>query len=149
MGTIGDLLGIDLAAAFAQDESDATDLRDAQGDAPAVDSHVADSHVDKETAHAQPCKAPEYSDADTVNPCHEAVLAAIVAETHLEPSRARLDLTLRDDLDLNELGLYAIVAAVEHELRCTFTDEAVRSWQTLGDVLNAADEAGKTPQNQR
>lgn len=144
MGTIGDLLGIDLAAAFAQEESDATDLQDAQGNTPASDSPVVE-----ESSRSHSRQDTEHTDADTANPRHEAVLAAIVAETNLEPSQARLDLTLRGDLDLDDLGLYAVVAAVEHELRCTFTDETVRSWQTLADILDAANEAGKTPQSQR
>lgn len=143
MGTIGDLLGIDLASAFAQENSDVTNIDGTQGDASIVSPAARDTAVQLE-----PGKADKNVDVEAVNPRHEAVLAAIVAETNLEPSQARLELTLRGDLDLDALALYAIVAAIEHELRCSFVDEDVRSWQTLGDILNAADEVGKTAQTQ-
>ncbi|WP_175955794.1 phosphopantetheine-binding protein [Schaalia sp. Marseille-Q2122] len=140
MGTIGDLLGIDLAAAFAQDTSDAADSVETQDEALVASPSLGEEpDAQQESAHGA-----DSTDGDSVNPRHEAVLAAIVAETALDPSRARLDLTLREDLDLDDLGLYAVVAAVEHELRCTFTDEAVRSWQTLGDILDAVDETKKS-----
>lgn len=141
MGTIGDLLGIDLAAAFAQDTSDAADLDQTQGEAPASEPSANTSPgLPNDGAPAETNTADAHPNTQAANPRHEAVLAAIVAETNLEPSDARLDLTLSGDLDLDTLGLYAVVAAIEHEVRCTFTDEAVRSWQTLGDILDAVDE---------
>lgn len=136
MGTIGDLLGIDLAAAFGQDTPEASDLDEAQEEA-----HAAGVPVNDDSLQAQMGQREQKPDAEGANPRHEAVLAAIVAETNLEPSRARLDLTLAGDLDLDDLGLYGVVAAIEHELRLSFADEHVRSWQTLGDILNAVDAA--------
>lgn len=76
---------------------------------------------------------------DTSTPTSdEVVLAAVLEETDLEPSRARGDLTLEGDLDLDELDRWAVATVVEHELRTTFTDADVESWTTLADVLDTA-----------
>ncbi len=48
MGTIGDLLGIDLAAAFGQDTPEASDLDEAQEEA-----HAAEVPVNDDPLHAQ------------------------------------------------------------------------------------------------
>lgn len=68
----------------------------------------------------------------------EVVLAAVLDECDLEPGDARGDLTLEGDLDLDELGRWAIATAVEHDLRVTLADADVESWGTLDDVLTAA-----------
>lgn len=67
----------------------------------------------------------------------EIAMAAVLAETALEPEEARADLTLRGDLDMDDLVLYAIIARIEHDLLVRFTDADIASWRTLGDLLDA------------
>lgn len=133
MGTIGDLLGIDLAATLAQDP-DQADTTSSQPDSPASSS-------DTPFAAGEP--GSHAALGQDIDSRHEAVLAAVLAETDLDPAQARADLTLTGDLDLDTLSLYAIVTSVERELRCSFADETVASWQTLGDILSAVDAIGK------
>lgn len=68
----------------------------------------------------------------------EIVLEALLEETGFDPASARLDLTLRGDLDLDDLQLYAVIAVVERALRRSFPDIEIASWETLGDFLDAA-----------
>ncbi|MCI6411131.1 MAG: phosphopantetheine-binding protein [Schaalia hyovaginalis] len=80
-----------------------------------------------------PRGAPAASKADLAR---EAAMAAVLEETGLDPDEARADLTLRGDLDLDDLGLYAIVARIEHDLSLVLPDELVDSWGTLGSILD-------------
>ena len=68
----------------------------------------------------------------------EVVMSAVLAETSLDPALAREDLTLAGDLDLDTIGLYAVVTSIEHGLGAQFRDVDVEAWQTLGDVLAAS-----------
>ena len=65
----------------------------------------------------------------------EAAMEAVLTETGLDPSAARAELRLVEDLDLDQLALYAIVSAVEHETKKTLKDTDIASWITLGDLL--------------
>ncbi|WP_235827069.1 phosphopantetheine-binding protein [Actinomyces culturomici] len=81
-----------------------------------------------------------HAGASRADEARETAMAAVLAETGLEPEDARAELTLRGDLDLDDLALYAIVARIEHELRASFPDAEIAQWTTLGDVLDAAAE---------
>lgn len=71
----------------------------------------------------------------------QVAMEAVLEETGLDPEAARADLTLQGDLDLDDLGVYAIVARIEHDLSLVLPDDVVESWETLGalldDVVNA------------
>lgn len=118
MGTIAELLGYSLG-----------DPRD-----PDTPDGVA-ALVQEAQADASPTGAPTTD---------EVVLAAVLEETALDPVDARGDLTLTGDLDLDELGRWAVATALEHDLHATFTDADVESWMTLDDLLVAARTATAT-----
>lgn len=77
-------------------------------------------------------------DADRIR---ETAMAAVLEETALEPARARGDLRLVEDLDLDDLVLYAVIARIEHELGIRIPDAAVARWRTLDDLLDGVLEA--------
>ena len=148
MGTIADLLGIDLQAALgqSQDEGDATvgpEVGDGTGDGtgheggdeggrPQVPDHGSDATPGLGERGES---APEGGHTVTTD---EVVMSAVLAETSLDPALAREDLTLAGDLDLDTIGLYAVVTSIEHGLGAQFRDVDVEAWQTLGDVLAAS-----------
>ena len=78
------------------------------------------------------------TDGSPVPTSDEVVMSAVLEETDFDPADARADLTLAGDLDIDELGRWAIAADVEHALRTTFPDAQVESWSTLDDILTAA-----------
>lgn len=109
MGSIAELLGYSLQG---------TDLTKTEDPAPGggPSSDVVDERAER---------------------AREIAMDAVLGETDLDPSDARAELSLSGDLDLDTIALYAIVAAIEHELRLAIPDDTVTSWQTLGDVLDA------------
>lgn len=129
MGTIAELLGYSLSEPTPPEgpgsEAVPTSTDIDEGGAAAVGSTGAVSAAPGQGVAAAP--TPD-----------EVVLAAVLAETSLEPSAAREDLTLAGDLDLDTIGRYAVVTAIEHGLGTEFRDEDVDAWETLGDVLAAA-----------
>lgn len=109
MGTIGDLLGgLDLSAFGGDDSTDQT------------------TNTEQHSAPGEPNSEVE-----------EVVMAALLEHTTLTPQSARADLTLRGDLDMDDLQLYAVVVAVERSLKRSFADQDIRQWQTIGDILDA------------
>ena len=64
--------------------------------------------------------------------------ADLVEESGLEPGSARAELTLRGDLDLDDLGLCAVVARFERAAGARCPDAEIEQWRTLGDLLSAA-----------
>ena len=54
---------------------------------------------------------------------------------------ARGELTLRGDLDMDDVSLYAVVARVEREAKVTLNDAVVEQWVTLADLLDAVSDA--------
>lgn len=123
MGTIAELLGFDLSDPTPPEGADDTTAD--EGDAPAG--------AGSGTAVAAPG-----SEVGGAPASDEAVLAAVLAETSLEPTAAREDLTLVGDLDLDTIGRYAVITSVEHELGVQFRDAEIDSLETLGDLLTAA-----------
>ena len=109
MGTIAELLGYALEGDSPKGDESAQDLLDGNADARAQ---------------------------ERAQRLDEISMTAVLEETGLEPADARADLGLRDDLDLDDIALFAIVSAIEHEAGVSITDEAVRSWTTLGDLLD-------------
>lgn len=110
MGTIGELLGLDPSAFGGSEEQ-------AEESAP-VDDAARDEVAE--------------------DPRGEAALAALLSVTDHPAERMREDLSLEVDLDLDEVGLWQVVAALEHDLHATFPDTEVRSWHTVGDLLRSA-----------
>ena len=118
MGSIADLLGDQLRAGLAQ-------LVDPAPDGDAVSPAQASSiDVMGESATAE-------------ERAREAAMEAVLDEADLAPGDARAELTLRGDLDMDDVSLYAVVARVEREAKVGFSDAQIEGWQTLGDLLGA------------
>ncbi|QWW18798.1 acyl carrier protein [Schaalia sp. 19OD2882] len=123
MGTIADLLGYSLSQEPPANSAAETEPggSDAQESARALLAGVTDEDARTRAERAR-----------------ESVMTAVLEHTDLDPQEAREDLALATDLDLDTLGLYAIVSMVEHETGSSFPDEQIRQWRTLGDLLAAA-----------
>ena len=118
MGSIADLLGDQLRAGLAQ-------LVDPAPDGDAVSPAQASSiDVMGESATAE-------------ERAREAAMEAVLDESGIDPADARAELTLRRDLDMDDVALYAVVARVEREAKVGFSDAQIEGWQTLGDLLGA------------
>ena len=119
MGSIADLLGDQLRAGLAQlGDPDASD--EAPGAAPASSDSTVETARDR---------------------AREAAMAAVLDEAELDPASARGELTLRGDLDMDDVSLYAVVARVEREAKVTLSDALVEQWVTLADLLGAVSDA--------
>ena len=119
MGSIADLLGDQLRAGLAQlVDPDASD--EAPGAAPASSDSTVETAQDR---------------------AREAAMAAVLDEAELDPASARGELTLRGDLDMDDVSLYAVVARVEREAKVTLSDALVEQWVTLADLLDAVSDA--------
>ena len=115
MDSIADLLGDQLRAGLAQlVDPDASD--DAPGAAPASSESRVDTAQDR---------------------AREAAMEAVLDEVELDPADARGELTLRGDLDMDDVSLYAVVARVEREAKVALADVAIEEWVTLADLLDA------------
>lgn len=121
MGSIADLLGDQLRAGLAQLVDPAT-----EDDAP-------------EGAQASSIDAGE--SVSTQDRAREAAMEAILDEADLAPVDARAELTLRGDLDMDDVSLYAVVARVEREAKVALTDAQIEEWETVGDLLDAVAQA--------
>ena len=119
MGSIADLLGDQLRAGLAQlIDPDASD--EAPGAAPASSESAVDTAQDR---------------------AREAAMEAVLDEAELDPADARGELTLRGDLDMDDVSLYAVVARVEREAKVTLNASQVEEWVTLADLLDAVSDA--------
>ena len=119
MGSIADLLGDQLRAGLAQ-------------------------LVDPDASDEVPVAAPASSDSTVETAqdrAREAAMAAVLDEAELDPASARGELTLRGDLDMDDVSLYAVVARVEREAKVTLSDALVEQWVTLADLLDAVSDA--------
>ena len=90
MGSIADLLGDQLRAGLAQ-------LVDPDASDESPDAAPASSERAVETAQDR---------------AREAAMEAVLDEAELDPADARGELTLRGDLDMDDVSLYAVVARV-------------------------------------
>jgi acyl carrier protein len=131
MGTIAELLGIDLS-----------------GEEP---SEPAGASGDEDGAASGEGEAPEAAAAAaSSDPVGEAVMAAVLAEAALDPADARADLALDGpELDLDRLGRYSVVTAIEHGLGVRFPDVDVEAMGTLGDLLETARALAGNPDGRR
>ena len=119
MGSIADLLGDQLRAGLAQlVDPDASD--EAPGAAPASSDSTVETAQDR---------------------AREAAMAAVLDEAELDPASAHGELTLRGDLDMDDVSLYAVVARVERETKVTLSDALVEQWVTLADLLDVVSDA--------
>ena len=89
-------------------------------------------------APAQAEAAPASSGGSKADLAEEAAMEAVLEESGLEPGSARAELTLRGDLDLDDLGLCAVVARFERAAGARCPDAEIEQWRTLGDLLSAA-----------
>ncbi len=119
MGSIADLLGDQLRAGLAQ---------------------LVDPEAQDESAGAAPASS-DASVETTQDRVREAAMEAVLDEAELDPADACGELTLRGDLDLDDVSLYAIVARVEREAKVTLSDAQVEQWVTLSDLLDAVSDA--------
>ena len=119
MGSIADLLGDQLRAGLAQlVDPEASD--EAPGAAPASSESAVETAQDR---------------------AREAAMEAVLDEAELDPADARGELTLRGDLDMDDISLYAVVARVEREAKVILNDASVEQWVTLEDLLDAGSDA--------
>lgn len=125
MGTIAELLGFDL--------SEPTPPGDGEENAAPVDEGGAAALPEAGAEEGAP--GPDASETPTSD---EVVLEAVLAETSLDPSDAREDLTLTGDLDLDTIGRYAVTTSVERGLGVQFRDADIDALETLGDLLALA-----------
>ncbi|EFF80221.1 hypothetical protein [Schaalia odontolytica] len=115
MGSIADLLGDQLRAGLAQlVDPDASDA------APASSENAAETAQDR---------------------AREAAMEAVLDEADLDPADARGELTLRGDLDMDDVSLYAVVARVEREAKVALNDSQIEQRVTLADLLDAVSDA--------
>lgn len=121
MGSIADLLGDQLRAGLAQLVDPAT-----EDDAP-------------EGTQASSIDAGE--SVSTQDRAREAAMEAVLDEADLAPGDACAELTLRGDLDMDDVSLYAVVARVEREAKVALTDAQIEEWETVGDLLDAVAQA--------
>ena len=119
MGSIADLLGDQLRAGLAQLVGP-----DASDDAPGAVPASSESRVDTAQDRAR-----------------EAAMEAVLDEVELDPAAARGELTLRGDLDMDDVSLYAVIARVEREAKVALADAAIEEWVTLADLLDAVTDA--------
>ena len=119
MGSIADLLGDQLRAGLAQ-------LVDPDASDEAPDAASASSESAVETAQDR---------------AREAAMEAVLDEAELDPADARGELTLRGDLDMDDVSLYAVIARVEREVKVTLNDSQIEQWVTLADLLDAVSDA--------
>ncbi|MDO5034199.1 MAG: acyl carrier protein [Actinomycetaceae bacterium] len=63
------------------------------------------------------------------------VVAALLAESEVRAEDFREDMRLEEDFDLDLIGLYAVVAGIEQDLKVTLPDSKVRELVTLGDLF--------------
>ena len=119
MGSIADLLGDQLRAGLAQ---------------------LVDPEAQDESAGAAPASS-DASVETAQDRAREAAMEAVLDEAQLDPSDARGELTLRGDLDMDDVSLYAVVARVEREAKVTLADAQVEQWVTLSDLLDAVSDA--------
>ena len=119
MGSIADLLGDQLRAGLAQ---------------------LVDPEAQDESAGAAPASS-DASVETAQDRAREAAMEAVLDEAELDPADARGELTLRGDLDMDDVSLYAVVARVEREVKVTLNDAQVQEWVTLADLLDAVSDA--------
>ena len=119
MGSIADLLGDQLRAGLAQ---------------------LVDPEASEETPGAAPASS-ETAVETAQDRVREAAMEAVLDEAELDPAQARGELTLRCDLDMDDVSLYAVVARVEREAKVTLNDSQVEEWVTLADLLDAVSDA--------
>ena len=119
MGSIADLLGDQLRAGLAQ---------------------LVDPEAQDESAGAAPASSAA-SVETTQDRVREAAMEAVLDEAELDPADARGELTLRGDLDMDDVSLYAVIARVEREVKVTLNDAQIEQWVTLADLLDAVSDA--------
>ena len=119
MGSIADLLGDQLRAGLAQlVDPEASD--EAPGPPPASDLERA---------------------SDACERARVIAMEAVLDEVEVDPALVRGQDTLRKDLDMDDVCLYAVVARVEREAKVALTDAQVEAWSTLGDLLDSVSDA--------
>ena len=119
MGSIADLLGDQLRAGLAQ---------------------LVDPEAQDESAGAAPASS-DASVETAQDRAREAAMEAVLDEADLDPVDARGELTLRGDLDMDDVSLYAVVARVEREAKVALNDSQIEQWVTLADLLDSVSEA--------
>ena len=68
-------------------------------------------------------------------------MEAVLDEAEIDPVRVMGRDSLRGDLDLDDISLYALVARIEREAKVTLADAEVEAWVSLSDLLDSVSEA--------
>lgn len=149
MGTIGDLFSEQLAGfanAGEADEGSSTAAPDSQiatSDSPDFyESGFLES--DSQAFDAESGEAPlatlatEFEQSVQLDSPLAKVVGAILEETGYPAEKMRPDLQLVEDLELDGLSLWSLVARLERELKITCPDAEVEGWQTVADILALA-----------
>jgi len=66
----------------------------------------------------------------------EAVAQALVREFELQPAEIRFESRLVDDLDLDSIDAIDLAVRLEEQLGVSFSEEDLKSVQTLRDVVD-------------
>ncbi len=66
----------------------------------------------------------------------EAVAQALAREFEFEPAELRLEAHLVDDLDLDSIDAIDLAVRLEEQLGVSFSEEDLKSVQTLEDVVD-------------
>lgn len=72
---------------------------------------------------------------EAVDEVEEAVIQALLAESIVPADSFAPELSLRDDFDLDPIGLYAIIAQIEQELSIEIPDREIESARTLKELI--------------
>lgn len=130
MGTIAELLGGRDLSPFEEKSIGTTSITLASPQNPNTPPTASDTPTTHEVVTTS-------NPTQTLVTPEEILISALLEETGLEPSQTRAELQLRADLDMDDLSLYAVVTVIERSLKRNFTDEDIRAWETIGDMLNA------------
>lgn len=119
MGTIADLLGDALNSALTS--ADDGNTEQAPSGAAALLQELKRDEDVAQREHAR------------------SVMLTAISEHTGRPEEELGGSATFEDLDLDPLGVYAIVTPVERELGRGFNDQDIARWTTIGEMLSAAE----------
>lgn len=127
MGTIGDQFA-DLAALLGGDG-------EAPSEAPPYAPEIQDGTSPPATSSGGTSHPPQ---GEEQAPTFQSVLIATICDLNgMSAGDVDLDADLAEDLDIQGLPLWALVAELERFAGVAFADSVVRAWKTPRDVLAA------------
>lgn len=73
--------------------------------------------------------------SNTSDDVEEAVVQALLSESTVPAQEFAPQLRLREDFDLDHIGLYAVIAHIEQDLAIEIPDTEIASARTLSDLI--------------